>query len=334
MNPSISVIIPCYNQGQFLNDAINSLKSQSIKDWECIIVNDGSTDNTAEIAQLIAKSESRVKVINQNNKGLSGARNTGLINAKGEFLQFLDADDLLESDKLKIHLEFLQSNPTISIVFGDARYFTTKNPELRDYGPYAKDKLKAWISELWKKPGSLLKKALSENLFPVNCPLVRRSVFNIVGNWNENLEAHEDWEFWIRCAAANISMEFIDIENTNALIRMHSTSMTYDTPRMLRTAFEMRKNISPIIEEPELRFYNFQRGLQAFKLLNERNILIPLVDFTYLNRSPKIIRAALSFYFRENLVSQRLYKIFKQLTPWPIQKFINKVMNTSPTKSI
>ncbi len=135
MKSHVSIIIPCYNQAHFLPDAINSLKSQTMGNWECIIVNDGSTDNTTDVAEKLAQTDTRIRVINQANKGLSGARNSGLKAANGEMLQFLDADDMLERDKLKAQVEFLHANPDIDIVFGDARYFTTEDPELRDYGP-------------------------------------------------------------------------------------------------------------------------------------------------------------------------------------------------------
>jgi glycosyltransferase involved in cell wall biosynthesis len=326
MNPHVSVIIPCFNQACFLSDAIDSLITQMFIDWECIIVNDGSTDNTADVAENLVLKDPRIRVINQANKGLSGARNSGLKAANGEMLQFLDADDMLERDKLTAQVEFLHANPDIDIVFGDARYFTTENPELRDYGPYAVDKTKAWIPALWNSQGTPLEKALSRNLFPVNCPLVRRSVFYSVGTWNEDLDAHEDWEFWIRCAAGNIKMEFLDRHDTLALIRMHATSMTFDSPRMRRTAFKMRITAGPLIKDPVLRMINFKKGLQALRLLKQSNILNPLVDLAYANRSFGIFFVALHFYIIENSVSRWAVNIYKKSAPWPIQKFIAKVL--------
>ena len=327
MNPSVSVIIPCYNQASFLPDAIYSLMTQTLIDWECIIVNDGSTDNSANVAEKLAQTDTRIRVINQANKGPSGARNSGLEAANGEMLQFLDADDILEPDKLRIQVEFLKANPDIGIVFGDARYFTTENPELREYGHYTANKTKAWIPERWHARGTLLEKALSGNLFPVNCPLVRRSVFIDVGTWNEDLKGHEDWEFWIRCAAVGIAMEFIDKPNTLALIRIHSASATYNFLRMRRTEFKMRIIVGSLIKDPVLRMANFKIGLQILRLLKQPNILKSLVDLAYANRSLGVFFVALRFYLIENSVSQHVVNFYKTSIPWPIQKFFLKILH-------
>ena len=89
MQPKVSVIVPCYNRAAFLPKAIASLHAQTLGDWECIIVDDGSTDNTAEVAANIALNEPRVRLVQQTNGGLAAARNAGLIQAKGEYIQFL-----------------------------------------------------------------------------------------------------------------------------------------------------------------------------------------------------------------------------------------------------
>jgi len=325
MTPLVSVIIPCYNQAQFLPDAIESLIVQSYKNWECIIVNDGSTDNTADVAEELALTDNRIKVINQKNKGLSGARNTGLNEAKGTMLQFLDADDTLEKDKLLTHANFLKNNPRISIVFSDARYFTTDKPMLRDYGYYATIDSQNWIIDRWISAEEILVKLLSFNLFPVNCPLVQRSVFDQVGAWNENLQAHEDWEFWIRCAAKNIKIELLNQPNTLALIRMHNTSMTFETPRMLQSEFQMRVFIGPLIKSPSLRILNVKNGLKTLRLLEHRNLLKQLPNLVYANFSVRAIHMALFFYLTECSMSRYIVKRYKLFVPWPIQKFLTKL---------
>ena len=100
MQPKVSVIIPCYNQAAFLPKAVASLQAQTMPEWECIIVDDGSPDNAAEIANNIALKEPRVRLIQQTNQGLASARNAGLKQAKGEYIQFLDADDTIAPEKL------------------------------------------------------------------------------------------------------------------------------------------------------------------------------------------------------------------------------------------
>src|SRR5450432_4194524 len=97
--PLISVIVPCYRQAKYLPDAVKSLIGQSYRHWECIIINDGSPDDTREVAAEQVRLDSRIRYVEQANGGCSSARNRGLTEANGDFVQFLDADDLLLPDK-------------------------------------------------------------------------------------------------------------------------------------------------------------------------------------------------------------------------------------------
>src|SRR6478609_2698254 len=99
--PSISVIVPCYNQASFLPAAVLSVINQSCSNWECIIINDGSTDDTELVARECVKKDSRITLHNKRNGGLSSARNYGINVAKGEYLLFLDSDDIIYPDYLE-----------------------------------------------------------------------------------------------------------------------------------------------------------------------------------------------------------------------------------------
>ena len=125
--PKVSIIIPCYNYGNLILETINSILNQSLQDWEAIIVDDGSTDNTFTVCKDI--NDPRVKIIRQDNLGISVARNTGINKSYGDFLQFLDADDLIQHDKLKIQSEYLDDHPEVDVVYGEVRYFYSDNPE-------------------------------------------------------------------------------------------------------------------------------------------------------------------------------------------------------------
>lgn len=112
---TVSVIIPCYNQGQYLSRAISSLQVQTLQDWEAIIVDDGSTDNSWQIANELAKTDARIKIYHKENGGSGSARNMGLDNASGEFIQFLDADDMLHPEKLEVQVrQMRESNAELS----------------------------------------------------------------------------------------------------------------------------------------------------------------------------------------------------------------------------
>ena len=105
----MSVIIPCYNQAKFLPHAVAALQAQTLEEWECIIVDDGSTDNTAEVASNLALQDSRIRLLQKINGGSASARNLGLQQAIGEYIQFLDADDYMDSDKLQKQYQLMQS---------------------------------------------------------------------------------------------------------------------------------------------------------------------------------------------------------------------------------
>ena len=106
MTPFFSIIIPCYNQAHFLSDCLESLQQQSYTNWEAIVVNDGSTDNTNQVANQFVTKDSRIKLFEKDNGGLSSARNYGLENISGQRIIFLDSDDFLYSKCLKTILDF------------------------------------------------------------------------------------------------------------------------------------------------------------------------------------------------------------------------------------
>ena len=123
----ISVIVPCFNYGRFLGEALESVIAQTYENWECLIIDDGSTDNTREVARQYCEQDSRIKYHYQKNRGTSAAKNKGLGQSKGEFIQFLDADDLIEKEKLNTHVETLNKNIAVGLVYSDSIFFNDKN---------------------------------------------------------------------------------------------------------------------------------------------------------------------------------------------------------------
>lgn len=108
MRPKVSVIIPCYNQAAFIPKAIASLQAQTLDSWECIVVDDGSTDNTAEVISNIRLHETRVRLLQKKNGGSASARDLGLRHAQGEYIQFLDADDTIAPNKLEQQVQLME----------------------------------------------------------------------------------------------------------------------------------------------------------------------------------------------------------------------------------
>lgn len=119
---TISVVIPCYNQGEYLSETLDSVLSQTFQDWECIIVNDGSSDNTESVAKSYAEKDKRFIYLTQPNSGQGAARNNGIAAAHSEFILPLDSDDLLAPDYMKLALEQFRTFPETKLCYGRADF--------------------------------------------------------------------------------------------------------------------------------------------------------------------------------------------------------------------
>jgi glycosyltransferase involved in cell wall biosynthesis len=178
-SPLISVIIPCYNYGHFLSDALSAVKSQTFNDWECIVVNNASTDNTEEIVKQFASEDTRFKYICLLEKGVSKARNIGIQNAIGEFILPLDADDKIGNQYLGKALKILAGNKKIKIVYCRAELFGEMNGK-------------------WDLPQFSWKDFLFENMIFASC-LFRKIDWERAGGYDEFFnDGLEDWDFIIR----------------------------------------------------------------------------------------------------------------------------------------
>ncbi|SCX92338.1 Glycosyltransferase involved in cell wall bisynthesis [Nonlabens sp. Hel1_33_55] len=213
----ISVIIPCYNQASFLNETLESVYEQSYADWECIIVNDGSTDNTQQIAERWVKKDVRFKYYFQDNSGLSAARNKGLKESRGDFIQLLDSDDLINKEKFEVQLnEIKESDVSICNYFPFMHENPLQKAPYRYLPPFlAPDKLLRDLIIDWEYRKS----------FPPHCVLFRASlVKDNALSFVEDLPNHEDWVFWVMLFHSANS-----IKQTSSILakyRIHSNSMS------------------------------------------------------------------------------------------------------------
>ncbi|MEM6837285.1 MAG: glycosyltransferase [Cyanobacteria bacterium P01_C01_bin.120] len=184
--PKVSVIIPAYNAVAYLPQTINSVLRQTFTDYEVLIVDDGSSDNTADWAAQIR--DSRVKLISQPNQGAGAARNTGVKNAQGDCVAFLDADDLWEPTKLAKQVERLDQQPEVGLVH---TWITIANPD----GSLS-DRTMQTDGE-----GHIWNQVVVYN--PLKCgstAMVRRQCFEELGYFDQSLKYSEDWDMWIRIA--------------------------------------------------------------------------------------------------------------------------------------
>jgi len=248
----ITVIIPTYNYAHFLEQAIQSVIDQTYQDWECIAVDDGSTDETRGLVARYVNSDERISYVFQENKGLAAARNTGLKLARGRFIQFLDSDDLIEKEKLARQLQFLDQHKDVDIVYSNTRYFRSEHPEERLFSSWGADK--PWMPEITEEVDAL--KALVQTVIVVHSPLLRRSVIDDVGLFEESMAACEDWHFWIRCAALGKRFRYLAEPETLALIRWHPTSMSQQDRFMTVHIVGMRRRVNSFIHNKEIRRLN------------------------------------------------------------------------------
>jgi len=184
--PKVSVIIPTYNRREMVKEAIGSVLDQGVEDLELIVVDDGSTDGTAE---EIRGYGGRVRLFrHEQNRGVSAARNRGILHAKGKYIGFLDSDDLWVKGKLKDQVAFLDENPQYPLCYTDEiwiRRGRRVNP-MRKHAKYS-----GWIFE----------KCLPLCIISPSSALMRRSLFSKVGLFDEALPVCEDYDFWLRVSA-------------------------------------------------------------------------------------------------------------------------------------
>ena len=294
--PLVSVIVPCYKQAHFLSEALASVQAQTIQDWECIIVNDGSPDNTAEVAREWVKTDSRFRYIEKSNGGISTARNRGLLQARGDYIQFLDADDLIEPAKFAWQENVLNNNTKLGIVYSDMRYFPANAPKQRRFTLFDPDE--PWLEQAWLNPRPILEKLLYTNIMGVHCPMIRRSVINKVGLFNETLHTAEDWLYWLRCAAMETVFYFAPAADTLALVRIHANSASQDRIHMGRGAYEIAVLVGPMLADPELRRKNFNLGVKRMTAHNQNIVHYQLLRLAWANRGLNIIRPLFSAYLK------------------------------------
>ena len=182
LSPEVSVIIPTYNRAWILREAIDSVRAQDFKDFELIVVDDGSTDDTGKI---LDDYNGDLVVIRQSNKGVSAARNRGIDAAAGRLLAFLDSDDLWLPRKLSTQVAFFQSHPAAVINQTEEiwiRNGVRVNPKIRHLKP----------------TGMIFERSLELCLVSPSAVMMRRSLFDEVGLFDEDLPACEDYDLWLR----------------------------------------------------------------------------------------------------------------------------------------
>ena len=193
----VSILINAYNSERYIGEAIDSALAQTWPNFEIVVVDDASTDRTAEIIKSYA--DPRIRYIySGRNQGIVGSRNHLLREAKGDFLTWLDADDIFLPDRVKAEVEFLQAHPDYAGVYSDILYFFDGQP----------DQFYRHIYEHWS--GDVFGRLLEKMFITNSAFMMRRSVYGQLGGFNEATGMVEDWEYFLRMAHAGMKIGFLN----------------------------------------------------------------------------------------------------------------------------
>lgn len=237
--PLISVIIPCYNHGEYLTEAVDSIRSQDYSPVEIIVVDDGSTDNTADVSR-----ELDVKYIKQDNAGLSAARNTGIHQSRGELLVFLDADDWLLPDALKINSKILLQNPELAFAAGAHEKVFVNKGETREIVKNA--------------GGDCYLRLLEGNFIGMHATVMYRHWVFDKFLFDISLHFCEDYDLLLK-----VSRDHQATYHTKkiAAYRLHDENMSNDIPKMLEAARTvLKRQANHVSTKAEKRA--FKKGME------------------------------------------------------------------------
>lgn len=185
--PRVSIITPTYNRAGFIAEAVESVLAQTMPDWELLIVDDGSTDNTLEALVSYGK-DSRIQYMYQTNQGQGAARNAALAKANGEFIGFLDSDDIWMPDKLERQIACFEDHPDVHIVHGDETIMDEGGREVSRIN-------------MSRYSGRITPQLLADNSVSITTALVRRECFVTLGHFDTRYEVADDYELWLRFSA-------------------------------------------------------------------------------------------------------------------------------------
>lgn len=234
MTPLVSVIITIHNRIEYISEAIRSVLTQAYKNYEIIVVDDGST---IDVKDVLEPYKDKIKYLYQENKGLAAARNYGIKNSRGKYLAFLDDDDLFEPRKLEIQVPIIKNNPEVGFVYSDCYEFDMNN----------KAKMRLNLAVGRGKSSSVFAKLFFMNphiRFPAVS--IRRRCFEDVGLFDEDLPQHEDGDMLLRIAL-RWQVKFSDYPS--ARVRHHANRMSQDRIGMYESIIKSSKKILALCSE-------------------------------------------------------------------------------------
>lgn len=277
----ISIIVPCYNQAQYLSECLQSVLNQTYTNWECIIVNDGSLDNTEEIALSWTERDSRIKYIKKENGGVSAARNTGIKQAQGEWILPLDGDDKIAEEYLEQAYKIILSHPNVGLIYANAEFFGEKN-ESWNLMPYSYQTL------------------LRSNIIYCSA-LYKKADWTKTEGYDTSMKhGWEDWEFWINLIGTS----------QKEVYRLNYTGFYYRIKKQSRNeSFDKNKT-----QQNKVRKYVLKKHLDMY--LENFGTIQSILDLNDNLKKENIdLKYRLDRYDKNSFVKiiNKLYRLYKKL---------------------
>lgn len=302
INCKVSIIMPAYNAENYINDAINSVVAQTYGDWELIVVDDGSIDSTSKLVNNWLLKDKRIQYFYQENGKQGKARNLAISKSKGEYLAFLDADDLWMPQKLEIQIKEIQEK-NVDLVFSDSYFFY--NNEIND----TSKKMDIGVGIFYTQDS--VKLFLEGNRIPILTVFVKKDIVLGVGGFSESLiiQDVEDYHLWLKLLMSN--SVFYSSDHVLAKYRIHSNSVTSNDKLVL--------NKIPCV------FYDLTRLYPIYKNQIIQELKIKFKSFYIQNLFTKV---ELAFWIKKNalyLSKQQwncLYLLLNFLLPTKVTKRI------------
>jgi glycosyltransferase involved in cell wall biosynthesis len=225
--------MPAYNVAPYIGDAIASALAQTVTDFELLVIDDGSTDDTPRIAAAWAARDPRIRVMRKSNGGISTARNHALAHASGAFMAILDSDDLWEPDFLASQLAILDARPEVDLVTGNAWYLGSRL-DGRPVRPYPDP-----------RPQPDLAQILGEDEAIFIMTVFHRRVYETIGGFDETFRTNEDYDYWARAAIAGF--RFARNDRPLGRYRRRDDSLSASEVRMLQGALRVNQKLRPLV---------------------------------------------------------------------------------------
>jgi glycosyltransferase involved in cell wall biosynthesis len=219
----VSAIVPVYNGAAYVRAAVLSVLQQTYPHVEVVVVNDGSPDDSEQVIADLLR-DPRVTYFKQRNRGVAGARNAGIAAARGDFIAFLDQDDLWLPDKLERQMRCFAQHPEVALVHGNVRFIDATGARLTE----REDR---WDADARQAVGHCFPLLFSKNRLAMLTVCMRRAAFDATGPFREDVPGVDDYEYWLRLSRRH---GFAHVDHPVALYRLHGSNESRSTSRRSR----------------------------------------------------------------------------------------------------